>query len=292
MAILSLCDVSFEYPGGYLAVENVNLSIEKGENVAIVGQNGAGKTTTVKMCNRLLLPTRGDVIIDGVNTRGRTTAQVSRRVGYVFQNPDDQIFHSTICDEVAFGPNSQKLSEEQKKRRLTDALRLTGLADKADENPYDLPLSVRKFVTIASVIAMDTDVIIFDEPTAGQDLAGNERLRLILSELMQRGKTLITISHDMEFVAANFDRVVVMADKRVIADDTPGRIFWMDDILQKARLTQTCAARICRHLGVSGNITRMEDAVRAILEMACGNAGESFAPPDAGAAKSNVRRQS
>jgi energy-coupling factor transport system ATP-binding protein len=268
MGFISLKNVSFEYPGGFRAVDSVTIDIEQGENVAILGQNGAGKTTTVKLCNRLLCPTEGDVFIGDKNTRNHTTAQISRIVGYVFQNPDDQIFHSTVESEVAFGPGMMKLPAEQVKRQVDEALEITGLSREREENPYNLPLSIRKFITIAAIIAMDTEVIILDEPTAGQDLAGNRRLQTIIKTLLGRDKTLITISHDMEFVAENFSRLIVMADKRVVADGKPEAVFWDFEALAKARLTQPYASRICRRLNIGGNIIHLEDAVEAVIKRA------------------------
>ena len=118
MADIVIKNVSFTYPNGHLAVENINLEIKQGENVAIVGQNGAGKTTLVKMMNGLNKPTLGDVFVGDKNTRDYTTAQISRSVGYVFQNPDDQIFHSTVEEEVRFGPAYFKLPLEEENRRV------------------------------------------------------------------------------------------------------------------------------------------------------------------------------
>ena len=128
MADIRLENVSFSYPNGYTAVENINLSIRQGEAVAILGQNGAGKTTTVKMMNNLTRPTKGDVYVGDKNTKKHTTAQIAKRVGYVFQNPDDQIFHSTVYAEVEYGPKvSLRLGEEEVKARTKQALKLTGL---------------------------------------------------------------------------------------------------------------------------------------------------------------------
>ena len=200
MSDLILKDVSFSYPGGFLAVDHINMEIKSGENVAIVGQNGAGKTTTVKMMNGLLKPTEGDVLIGDMNTKNYTTAQVSRVVGYVFQNPDDQIFHATVESEVRYGPKTMKLDPAEEDRRVQEALEITGMEEFKDENPMNLPLSMRKFVTIAAVIAMGTEILIFDEPTAGQDVEGNKKLSEILKVLHGQGKTVITISHDMEFL--------------------------------------------------------------------------------------------
>ena len=264
MAYIEIRNASFEYPGGFLAVDDLSLSIEKGENVAIVGQNGAGKTTTVKLLNALNYPTRGDVCIGDMNTKDHTTAQVSRVVGYVFQNPDDQIFHSTVQEEVEFGPKMLKLPPEQVKKQVNYALKITGMKRYRAENPFNLPLSMRKFVTIASIIAMDCAVMVFDEPTAGQDYDGNRRLGNIIRELNAQGKTLVTISHDMVFVADNFARVIVMSNKKVIADGTPREVFWNLPALDEAMLKQPYVSRICRTLGVSDSAITMDEAVEAI----------------------------
>jgi len=261
MSYISMKNVSYEYPGGYLAIDDVNIEIEKGENVAIIGQNGAGKTTLVKMLNALLYPTKGTVMIGDMNTKNYTTAQVSRVVGYVFQNPDDQIFHSSVRAEVEYGLKKMKLPEDQIRHQADYALKMTGIDIYADENPFNLPLSMRKFITIAAIIAIDCPVMIFDEPTAGQDLNGNNRLAFILEELSKKGKTIITISHDMEFVVNNFKRVIVMANKKVLKSGTPSDIFWDFDVLEKAMLKQPYVSRLCKELGIEDKVVLMDHAV-------------------------------
>jgi energy-coupling factor transport system ATP-binding protein len=269
MAFLSLKNVSYAYPGGFLAVDNICIDVEQGERIAIVGQNGAGKTTTVKMCNGLLRPTAGTVLVDGMDTKGRTTAEISRIVGYVFQNPDDQIFHSTVYDEVLFGPKMMKLPKAKTEELADYALRITGIYDARQENPYCLPLSVRKFVTIAAIIAMDTKVMIFDEPTAGQDLQGIPRLREILRELQSKGKAVITISHDMEFVADNFQRVIVMANKKIVTDSDARSIFWNFPALTEAKLSQPYVSKLCKDLKIGNRVVTMTEAVEAVESVRC-----------------------
>ena len=251
--------------GGRELVKDVNLHIKKGEIYGFLGPNGAGKTTTVKMMNGLLRPTGGDVLIGDKNTKDYTTAQISRIVGYVFQNPDDQIFHATVESEVRFGPKTLKLTQEEEDRRVKEALELTGMDKFKDENPLNLPLSTRKFVTIAAVVAMGTEILIFDEPTAGQDMAGNKRLSEILKLLHAQGKTVITISHDMEFVAANFEKVIVMAKKKIVRTGTPREIFWDLETLEKAMLKQPYVSRVLGALHIDGDIISIEDAVEGIL---------------------------
>lgn len=266
MKDLVVKEVSFSYPGDFLAVDNISMEIKAGENVAIVGQNGAGKSTTVKMMNGLLKPTKGDVIVGDMNTKNYTTAQISKYVGYVFQNPDDQIFHSTVEEEVRFGPKAMKLDSKEEDRRVEEALKITGMDEFKDSNPMNLPLSMRKFVTIAAVMAMDTDILIFDEPTAGQDIEGNKRLSHILKVLHDMGKTVITISHDMEFVVENFERVIVMAKKKIVREGTPADIFWDMETLDYAMLNQPYVSRVCGALGIEKKIIHIDEAVEEILK--------------------------
>ncbi|MBS4177796.1 energy-coupling factor ABC transporter ATP-binding protein [Lederbergia citrea] len=267
MAYLQLKDVTFKYPNEFSAVENVSMSFELGEKVAIVGQNGAGKTTTVKMMNGLLKPTLGDVLINGESTKGFTTAQISKKVGYVFQNPDDQIFHSNILSEIKFGPKVLGFSPEKEKEMLELAIGLTELHDYLDENPYNVPLSLRKFITIAAVIAMDSDVLIFDEPTAGQDFDGVKKLSNLIDKLIEMGKTVITITHDMEFVVNNFDRVIVMAHKNVLADSDVRDVFWQLDLLEESMLKQPSISQVAHRINLESKVLNVDEMVSEISKV-------------------------
>lgn len=266
MAYIQLNNVSYKYPEGFLAVDKLSMGIEQGESVAIIGQNGAGKTTTVKMMNGLLKPMEGDVTIGDMNTKNFTTAQVSRKVGYVFQNPDDQIFHSSVYDEIAFGPKKMNMDPVKREKFINYSLKWTGLKEHRHENPYNLPLSIRKFITIASILAMDADVVILDEPTAGQDLLGTKILSDLLKELLRRNKTIITITHDMQFVVENFKRVIVMADKQIVRTGTPQEIFWDFESLKVAKLKQPYISSLCNELNIGDNIVNNEEAIEAICK--------------------------
>ncbi len=258
---IKISNVSFSYENGFLAVDDVSLQIDSGENIAIVGQNGAGKTTFVKMFNGLLRPQQGTILVDGENTSDQTVAQLSKKVGYVFQNPGDQIFNRTVFDEIAYTLRYRKLPESEVEEKVMDAAELCGVTDDLKLNPYDLPFSLRKFVTIASVIAMGAKYIILDEPTAGQDLVGLERQRSIILELLKRGKTVVTITHDMEFVAENFERVVVMTDKKIIADDTCSEIFWNFEILEKSAIKQLPVSILAGRLGLNKKIVHIDQLI-------------------------------
>ena len=269
MENITLKDVSYTYPSlirpsGALALDQVNLTIAAGEQIAVIGQNGAGKTTLAKLINGLLKPSVGDIFVGDVNTKASTTARIARSVGYVFQNPDEQIFHSTVGAEVRYGTKrcKQKKNVEQ---FVQEVLRITGMDAYEKKNPFDLPLSVRKFVTIAAVLAMDPDVLILDEPTAGQDLKGKNQLVLLLQWLRTKGKTVLLITHDMEFVSAYFHKIIVMADKRVMKIGTPQEVFWDLDLLKRADLEQPYVSVLCKDLGITG-VVDIEMAAKCIFE--------------------------
>jgi energy-coupling factor transport system ATP-binding protein len=249
---IELKHVTFTYPNGYTANVDLNLVVEAGEKVAIVGQNGAGKTTAVKLMNGLNKPAEGDVLVDGVNTKDRTCAQISRSVGYVFQNPDDQIFNSTVRDEIEFMPRRIKLDEAEIKRRVDRAVELTGIEKYLKMNPFDIPYPIRKFVAIAAIIATEPKYLILDEPTAGQDKWGTETLERLIDTLSAEGMCIITITHDMEFAAKNFPRIVAMAHKNIIADGTAKDIFWNEEIVNDARIKKPQIALVAEQLGYEG----------------------------------------
>lgn len=262
--LVQISQVRFSYPNGVEAITGVELAFSAGESVGIIGQNGAGKTTLAKLINGLLKPSHGAVLIGGVDTRGWTAARTARQVGYVFQNPDDQIFNKTVRGEVEYALKRLNIDHADRAARVEEALALTGLAGWAETNPYDLPMSVRKFVTIATVLALDTRVVILDEPTAGQDLAGLNLLMGLLRELSERGKCVITISHDMEFVSQNFVRTVVMAQGTVLRDAATDQVFYDRSALAQALVHQPAFVEVADHFG-GPEIGLDIDALAALL---------------------------
>lgn len=255
-------NVVFNYPDGFCAIDDVSLTIQTGEKVAIIGQNGAGKTTLVKMMNNLLRPTKGTVYVDEIDLKTLTTAQISKKVGYVFQNPGDQLFNRTVFDEIAYNPRYNKLPQEEVKARVEDAAEVCGITEYLNVNPYDLPFAIRKFVTIACVIAMGSDYVILDEPTAGQDLDGLVLQSKIIDTLIKRNKTVIIITHDMDFVIENFDRIIVMANKKIVTDSTVYDVFWDFDILKKANLKQPHISRLAYELSLP-KVISIDDFIEA-----------------------------
>ncbi len=262
---IELKDVSFAYPGCKdCANENLNLVINEGERVAIVGQNGAGKTTAVKLMNGLNKPAKGDVLVDGINTKSKTTAQIAKYVGYVFQNPDDQIFNQTVISEIEYMPRYCKLDEKEIKRRVDRAVEMAGISRYLKKNPFDIPYPIRKFVAIAAVLATEPKYLILDEPTAGQDKWGIQILESMIDTLGKENVGVITITHDMEFVADNFKRVVAMAHKNIIADGTAQDIFWNEAVVQESRIKKPQIGELAKAVGIPGKILFCDELVKEI----------------------------
>jgi energy-coupling factor transport system ATP-binding protein len=252
MTELALEDIGFVYPDGTRALEAVDLRIGSGERVAIIGQNGSGKSTLVRHLNGLLRPTEGRVLHDGEDVADRRVAELAARVGIVFQNPDRQIFAGRVKAEVAFGPRILGRSSEAAASAAGEALTAVGLADVADANPYDLGYSRRKLLSVASVLAMATPVLVLDEPTTGQDARGVARVQEVVGRVAGEGRTVIAISHDMRFVAETFERIVVMGAGRVLLDGPAATVFaepaW--PVLASSFVEPPLAARVGARLGL------------------------------------------
>ena len=241
------------YPSGIEAVRGVSLTIEPGEAVAILGQNGSGKTTLVKHLNGLLRPASGRVLIDGQPVDERSIADLAATVGFVFQNPDEQLFERSVEREVAFGPRNLKVAPADITARVEGSLEAVGLADQRATNPYDLDLSRRKLVALAGILAMDPAVLVLDEPTTGQDAEGLLRVGAVVEAMRSAGRSVVAITHDMEFAATRFGRIVVMRDGVVVADGPPAVVFAPAnaDLLASTGLTPPPAARIAARMGLS-----------------------------------------
>jgi energy-coupling factor transporter ATP-binding protein EcfA2 len=261
-------NLTHRYPNGHLALKGVTLQIERGKAIALLGRNGAGKTTLAKHLNSLLKPTTGKVTVMGLDASERTTSEMARIVGYVFQNPEDQLFGATVAEEVAFGPKNIGMKKPQIEESVNEALFQVGLTDHASTHPYNLTYSQRKMLCIASVLAMDPDILVLDEPNAGQDLWGLARLGRIADQLHGKGKTVIIISHDIEFVARHTDRTVVMHDGVVFIEGATRTI--LSDSLRLATLglrppQATLLAIGLDHRAISTNSMTPEEVAGEII---------------------------
>jgi len=255
--------LAFAYPNGVLALDGIDLRIERGERLAIIGQNGSGKSTLVRHFVGLLRATSGEVRLDGQPVGRRHVAELARTVAIAFQNPDRQIFAARVRDEVAFGPRNVGLRGAPLDERVAAALSAVGLERWTDANPYDLGYSRRKLLALASVLAMGAPMVVLDEPTTGQDARGVRLVEAIVADLTARGTTVVVISHDMRFVAEAAARVVVMRAGRIVGDGSPASVFSEEEwpILRSTYLEPPLAARLGARLGLGATPT--EEALMA-----------------------------
>jgi energy-coupling factor transporter ATP-binding protein EcfA2 len=216
--------------------------------VCIVGQNGAGKTTFAKHLNGLLRPTRGRVLVLGKDTREYRVAELAREVGLAFQNPDDQLFRSTVEEEVRFGPDNVGASPEEAKHLVATAMDLMSLELVREKKPHDLGVPERKRVATASVIAMNTPVVVLDEPTGGQDAEGIELLGQLVGTLVQQGKLVIVVTHDVKFAAQHADRVIALHQGRVLLDNDPRTVFGREEALARTHVEPPAVTRLGKRL--------------------------------------------
>lgn len=236
--ILQLDHVSYAYPDGPLAVEDLSLSIERGERVAVLGRNGAGKSTFFLLCNGILEPVSGTIRCGGqvLGRSRRDLAELRRRVGIVFQEAENQILAVTVEGEVSFGPMNLGLPVEEVARRTGDALKRMGLAEYGDRSPQFLSGGEKKRVTIADILAMEPDVILLDEPTASLDPENVARLEETLDRLTEAGIALAVSTHDVDFAARFAERGVVFSRGKLAADGPLTSIFSRPALLAEAGL--------------------------------------------------------
>jgi energy-coupling factor transport system ATP-binding protein len=230
------------------ALSDVSLTVGRGETIAIVGENGAGKTTLVRHANGLLKPTRGSVLVDGVDTRETTTATLSRKVGIAFQNPDHQLFSESVETEVSFALRNFGFPEDLVLRRLDWALNFFGLEQYRKSSPLVLSGGEKKRLTLACILAWDPEVVVLDEPTVGQDSLQKGKLAQIFKMLQSKGKTIIIVSHDVEFLWPIQPRLIVMSGGKVVADGETSKIMADRELLEGARVTQPQLLRLYSEL--------------------------------------------
>lgn len=248
MPVIKINDLHFLYKENEPIFKGLNFTLDN-RSTAIIGQNGAGKTTFVKLLKGLLRPGKGSIYFNGKNIADMTVAQIARHIGLVFQNPNDQIFKNKVIDEVMFGPLNIGMNNDEALKHSLAALELVGLSAAINDNPYDMGLSERKLIAIASILAMDTDVVIFDEPTIAQDYNAKEKIKSIISQLTAKGKLVLTIIHDMDFVAECFERTIVFAKGEILLDGPTSDVFSYNEELKMAYLEPPHVTQLCNSLG-------------------------------------------
>jgi len=269
--MIEVKDVYYAYPNGVQAVKGVSVAVNDGEFIALMGQNGAGKTTLVKHLNGLLKPSQGQVLIDGVSTKDASVATLARKVGLVFQNPDHQFFCETVEKEVSFALKNFGFDEGSTKKRVDWALNLLDLTQYSEVSPFMLSGGERKRVALASILAWDPKIVILDEPTIGQDHAQKEKLLQFIVQLNAQGKTVIIVTHDIEFVAECKPRIILMADGRIVADGETSKILTDPELVNQASLVLPEVARIfasLADLGLPRDVVDIYEASKILLERA------------------------
>lgn len=222
--------VSYRYPDGTPALDDVGLHVHPGERVALLGPNGAGKTTFVLHLNGILQPSAGEILIAGMPVQPDTFPEIRRRVGIVFQDPDDQLFMPTVEEDVAFGPANLGLTGAARDHRVTEALEAVGMGDRRLRAPHHLSFGERRLVAIATVLAMQPEILVLDEPTANLDPAGRRELAEVLNGL---DHTMLMVSHDLPFALRLCPRSIVLNGGRVVADG-PTEDILSDEALMRA----------------------------------------------------------
>jgi len=265
-------DLSYSYTDGTSALSEINLSIYQNEFIAFIGQNGSGKTTLSKCLNGLFKPTQGDVIVDGFNSRNTPIVQMVRRVGYVFQNPDHQLFNNNCWDEIAYGPRNIELPEDEVAERVAEAAKVVGLDEMYfDEHPFFLSKGLRQRVAIASILALRPRVIIVDEPTTGQDARQSLEIMDFLKLLnIELGHTIIIITHDMPIVAKYAQRVIVLGNGRILADGDTRSVFQMADVLAQTYLEPPQITQLAQRFtqqGFSASTLTVEEMLKQYQQM-------------------------
>ncbi len=262
--------LSFAYSPGIQALRDVSLTIHKGEFLAIMGENGAGKTTLVKHLNGLLRPQAGRITYEGADIADLSVAALARKVGLVFQNPDDQLFSENVESEISFALDNFGFEKEVVEKRVGWALNLLDIEKYRKSSPFILSGGERKRVALASVLAWDPDVVVLDEPTIGQDYRQKEKLRHFLEQLRTQGKTIIIVTHDVEFVAECEPRIVLMAEGKIIGDGTTKEIMTDVEAMDRASVAPPMITKVFSKLsayGLPGDVVDVDEAASLLIHL-------------------------
>lgn len=265
--MISIRNLTYRYnKKAPLILDHINLEIGRGEFVALIGQNGAGKTTLLKQLNGLLRPSSGSVIINGLDTATTRTSELARHIGYLFQNPDHQIFCNTVYDEIRFGLINIKCQPELIDERIRKISGLLGLDRILARNPFTLSRGERQRIALASVLALETDILVLDEPTTGQDYKECMEIMEIVKSLNEQGKTIIMVSHDMEVVGDYCKRTIILNNGRVLEDDETSIVLRKSQSLGMSGLEPPQIIQLALRLGSSFHkVNSPEEMAKTII---------------------------
>ena len=280
--LLKVKDLSFAYEEKQV-LKNISISITRGEKIAIMGSNGAGKSTFFLNLNGVLWPDRGEVMLDGKRIDKKNIKELRKKVGFVFQDADSQIIASTVKTEISFGPMNLRLGREEVIRRVESAISYLSLEELQERPPHYLSGGEKKRVSIADILAMEPEILIFDEPMAALDPVNAQNVENILQNLHEDGKTLLVATHDVDFAYRFADRILVFAEGRLIADGTPLEIFRKREVMEQAHLKKPSMLTVWEALLEAQIVTQQEkypvtpnEAAREIAQYKKSMKGESF----------------
>jgi len=269
--MITVENIYYSYANNVEALKGVSLTIEDGDFIAIMGQNGAGKTTFIKHFNGLLKPSSGVVRVNGVATTKTSVAALAKNVGFVFQNPDNQLFSETVEAEIAFALKNFGFDKETIANRVTWVLDFLSLSQYRETSPFLLSGGERKRVALASVLAWDPDTLVLDEPTIGQDHEQKEKLRQFIVQLRAEKKTVVMVTHDVEFVAECNPRVILMREGKIVADGSSKDILTSPKLLEESSIVLPQIAQVFAKLvpvGLPADVIDVDEAETVILTKA------------------------
>lgn len=269
-------NLDYSYPNGTVALKAINLKINKGELVGIMGKNGAGKTTLIRTLNGLIKPTRGEIFINNENTNSKSIAQLSRNIGLIFQNPSHQLFANSVEDEIKFSLKNLDMSKEELQNKVNNVLKEFDLEKYRERSPLNLSGGESKKLAMASIVCRDVEILVFDEPTLGQDAREIESFINLINEERKKNKTIIIITHNIEFTYDYIPRTILMADGQIIADGPTHHILSNDLLVNKSSLVLPQAQQISLALQDSGfknteKITTKNELISYITQILTNN---------------------
>jgi len=269
MNILDAKEVEYQYPDSTKALCGVDLEVKKGKKTAILGPNGAGKTTLLYLFNGTLKPSEGAIFLNGTSMRydARSLREVRRTVGMVFQNPDDQLFAPTVKQDVSFGPLNLKLSMEEAERKVSESLKIVGMTGFEKNPPHHLSTGQKKRVAIAGILAMDPEILIFDEPLSGLDPHAQADLIEMLDEFNAEGKTIVISTHDVNLASTWTDEIYLLQKGEVYAAGSPREIFADEELITGANLRSPMVVKTHREFEAHNIYERQDKVPLSILDL-------------------------
>ena len=256
MTRLALKIDSFTYPDGTLAMSDIGLEIKKGEFTGILGSNGSGKTTLLKIMDGLIKDFNGKAFLDGIDIRKLSPKEIYRKVGLIFQNPDDQLFAPTVAEDVAFGPLNMGFSEKDTRERVSNALKDVDMENYAGKAIHNLSYGQKKRICIAGLLAMGHEILLLDEPTAGLDPMGEYKMMRLLMELnREKGVTIVMATHSVDLVPLFLDRLYILSKGRIVRGGTPEEVFTAPKDMEQVKLRLPHIAEMIYRLKHEDNIS-------------------------------------